>query len=240
MKQGKVLTAVMLLAAFLLSSCAMGAPNAKEVPAEPAVEMIPQVRAEEPAAVEAAPLADAAESGYFLQPLAVNGGVDAVTADAKPLFKAKFEGDRVEGSGEAVDGVYRFTAAKTDGEAWHVKLESNYPTVAGRDYQVTYRFISDVAGKVKFGDFQEFEIQKGENSVTGMLIATGGTSYLDLQLGMLPPSRSNSARSRSRSLPTRWSTRTPCPGPLTSRTKPRSMKSTTRATPPSPPAAKTK
>ena len=187
MKQAKVLTAVLLLAAFLLSSCAMGAPNAKEVPVEPAVEMIPQVRAEEPAAVEAAPLADAAESGYFLQPLAVNGGVDAVTADAKPLFKAKFEGDRVEGSGEAVDGVYRFTAAKTDGEAWHVKLESNYPTVAGRDYQVTYRFTSDVAGKVKFGDFQEFEIQKGENSVTGMLIATGGTSYLDLQLGMLPP-----------------------------------------------------
>jgi len=83
--------------------------------------------------------------------------------------------------------VYRFTATETDGEAWHVKLECNYPTVGGRDYRVTYRFHSDVAGKVKFGDFQEFDIQKGENSVTGILTASGGTSYLDLQLGMLPP-----------------------------------------------------
>ena len=103
------------------------------------------------------------------------------------LFRAKFEGSEVAGSGEVVDGVYRFTATQTDGEAWHVKLESNYPTVSGRDYRVTYRFTSDVAGKVKFGDFQEFEIQKGENSVTGMMIASSGTSYLDLQLGMLPP-----------------------------------------------------
>ena len=103
------------------------------------------------------------------------------------LFRAKFEGSTVAGSGEAVDGVYRFNATKTDGESWHIKLEANYPTVAGRDYRVTYRFHSDVAGKIKFGDFQEFEIQKGDNSVTGILIADSGTSYLDLQLGMLHP-----------------------------------------------------
>ena len=103
------------------------------------------------------------------------------------MFRAKFEGSQVAGSGEVVDGTYRFTATETDGEAWHVKLECNYPTISGRDYRVTYRFTSDVAGKVKFGDFQEFEIREGENSVTGMLIATGGTSYLDLQLGMLKP-----------------------------------------------------
>ncbi len=108
-------------------------------------------------------------------------------SEAGNLFRAKFEGDRVAGSGEIVDGVYRFTASKTDGEAWHVKLESNYPTVAGRDYRVTYRFYSNVAGKVKFGDFQEFEIAIGDNELTGILIATSGTSYLDLQLGMLAP-----------------------------------------------------
>ncbi len=103
------------------------------------------------------------------------------------IFKAKFEGDRVSGKGEVVDGVYRFTANKTDGEAWHVKLECNYPTVAGRDYFVTYRFNSNVAGKVKFGDFQEYQIHRGENEITGIMIASGGTSYLDLQLGMLAP-----------------------------------------------------
>ena len=103
------------------------------------------------------------------------------------IFNAKFEGDKVAGKGEIVDGVYRFNASRTDGEAWHVKLECNYPTVAGRDYFVTYKFNSNVAGKVKFGDFQEFRIQKGENSITGIMIATGGLSYLDLQLGMLSP-----------------------------------------------------
>ncbi|MBR3005997.1 MAG: hypothetical protein IKH68_05015, partial [Erysipelotrichaceae bacterium] len=103
------------------------------------------------------------------------------------IFNAKFEGNNVAGKGEVVDGVYRFTATKTDREAWHVKLECNYPTVAGRDYFVTYKFNSNVAGKIKFGDFQEFQIKKGENTVTGVMIASGGTSYLDLQLGMLSP-----------------------------------------------------
>ena len=57
----------------------------------------------------------------------------------------------------------------------------------GRDYHVTYNFTSDVAGTVKFGDFQEFQIQEGENSVTGIFTAKDSTSYLDLQLGMLQP-----------------------------------------------------
>ena len=48
-------------------------------------------------------------------------------------FQIKFEGDKVAGTGEDADGVYRVTATKTDGEAWHVKLECNYPTVPGRD-----------------------------------------------------------------------------------------------------------
>lgn len=102
-------------------------------------------------------------------------------------FAMKFEGNRVAGTAEVVDGVYRVVATKTDGEAWHIKLECNYPTTPGHDYRVTYRFRSDVAGLVKFGDFQEFRIVRGENTVTGQLVATGGTSYLDLQLGALSP-----------------------------------------------------
>ena len=102
-------------------------------------------------------------------------------------FQIKFEGDKVAGTGEDADGVYRVTATKTDGEAWHVKLECNYPTVPGREYHVTYRFHSNVAGSVKFGDNQEFKIKAGDNTVTGKLVATGDPSYLDLQLGMLSP-----------------------------------------------------
>ena len=168
MKHAKSLIVMLLLLAFLLSGCGQAAP----APAADAWNI----------AAGTLPSEDTAS----LRPLAASGSQSKAARVSNAPFWAKFEGDKVEGSGEVVDGVYRFTAAKTDGEAWHVKLESNYPTVAGRDYRITYRFRSDVAGKVKFGDFQEFEIQKGDNSVTGILTATGGTSYLDLQLGMLP------------------------------------------------------
>ena len=119
-------------------------------------------------------------------------GTPAASADvqkksASPLFGAKFEGDRVAGTAELVDGVYRIAATRTDGEAWHIKLESNYPTVTGHEYRITYRFRSDVAGTVKFGDLQEFKIVKGNNKLTGLVIAQDGTSYLDLQLGALQP-----------------------------------------------------
>ena len=103
------------------------------------------------------------------------------------LFRAQFEGDSVFGSAGVVDGNYRITATKTDGEAWHIKLESNYPTVPGNDYRITYTFVSDVAGRVKFGDNQEFPIKVGENEITGVVTAKNGTTYLDLQLGMLNP-----------------------------------------------------
>ncbi len=188
MKQTRVTIAIVLLFALLLSGCGLAAPRRTEAAGAPAAVSAPW---EMP-------------GGYVVQPLAAPVGQAAPAPAMQPapaeavrpapnsvgnttMFNAKFEGDAVAGSGEVVDGVYRFVATETDGEAWHVKLECNYPTVAGRDYRVTYRFLSDVAGTVKFGDFQEFEIQKGENSVTGMLIASGGTSYLDLQLGMLPP-----------------------------------------------------
>ena len=103
------------------------------------------------------------------------------------LFRIQFEGDAVEGTAEFVDGKYRVQATKTDGEAWHIKLESNYPTLPGNDYRITYRFHSDVAGLVKFGDFQEFRISAGDNEVTGLVAASRDKSYLDLQLGALAP-----------------------------------------------------
>ncbi len=182
MKRTKTMIALVLLFAMLLSSCGLRSPLAEIDTAQTAVE-------EAQEAPQAAAVAEeAAAEEPFAQPLStVNGQPNPVSVEKTGLFAAKFEGSDVEGTAEAVDGVYRFSATKTDGEAWHVKLESNYPTVAGRDYRVTYRFRSDVAGKIKFGDFQEFEIEEGENTVTGVMIATGGTSYLDLQLGMLPP-----------------------------------------------------
>jgi len=179
MKRIKVLVVALLLLSFLISGCgqlrpAAGAAEGGLAAAEEAAEAFP------------APL-KASVGGEPLTPPAADVRREPVSKAADALFRVKFEGSSVAGSGESVDGVYRVAATKTDGEAWHVKLESNYPTVAGRDYRVTYRFRSDVAGTVKFGDFQEFKIHQGDNSVTGVLIANSGTSYLDLQLGMLPP-----------------------------------------------------
>ncbi len=185
MKRTKILIAVVLLLSLLLSSCGMPAaqPETIEIETEPerAVVTVTEPAPAQPE-VQTETTAD-----YAPRLLTNTGSKPEPTTVQTDMFSAKFEGSAVAGKGEAVDGVYRFTADETDGEAWHVKLECNYPTIAGRDYRVTYRFNSDVAGKIKFGDFQEFEIEEGENSVTGMMIASGGTSYLDLQLGMLPP-----------------------------------------------------
>lgn len=167
MKHTKLLIAALLLLSFLLSSCGQGA----AVLDLPARELTAHAA---PAGSLPAPQRLAADSKNS----PVKSGID--------LFRGKFEGTAVEGSAEAVDGVYRMAVTKTDGEAWHIKLESNYPTMPGNDYRITYRFRSDVAGKVKFGDFQEFEIQPGDNSVSAILVASAGTSYLDLQLGLLP------------------------------------------------------
>ena len=176
MRQKRKLIAVVLMMALILSSCA----NSMVADAANGLKT---------AAAEARPVARLLKGGSNLPPLPRADGAASDTAVRKAadgLFRAKFEGSGVSGSGEAVDGLYRFTATQTDGESWHIKLESNYPTVSGREYLVTYRFRSDVAGKIKFGDFQEFDIVKGDNEVTGELIASESTSYLDLQLGMLP------------------------------------------------------
>ena len=176
MRQKRKLIAVVLMMALILSSCA----NSMVADAANGLKT---------AAAEARPVARLLKGGSSLPPLPRADGAASDTAVHKAadgLFRAKFEGSSVSGSGEAVDGLYRFTATQTDGESWHIKLESNYPTVSGREYLVTYRFRSDVAGKIKFGDFQEFDIVKGDNEVTGELIASESTSYLDLQLGMLP------------------------------------------------------
>ena len=171
MKHAKTMIALVLLFSLLFSGCAMNAPAEEEEVIDRGIDN--EYGIEIP--------------GFDPLPYKEPDKSASPTSVKTTMFRAKFEGNAVSGSGEAVDGVYRFNATKTDGEAWHVKLECNYPTVAGRDYRVTYRFTSDVAGRVKFGDFQEFPIQKGDNEVTGVLIATGGTSYLDLQLGMLRP-----------------------------------------------------
>lgn len=123
--------------------------------------------------------------GIYYQTLSGAVGERALTGATDNLFSAKFEGDRVAGSAGPVDGRYRIETTRTDGEAWHVKLECNYHTTPGSDYRVTYRFHSDVGGLVKFGDHQEFTVVAGNNAVTGLLAATDDVSYLDLQLGAL-------------------------------------------------------
>ncbi|MBR3310755.1 MAG: hypothetical protein IKG15_02905 [Solobacterium sp.] len=177
MKRVRFMGIGLLMCSLLLTSCGQDVPQRSE---------------EEPETEEATnweeifPFENFPTEGESQESAGNTGKVTPERID-NSIFRAKFEGTEVEGTGKAVDGVYRFNATKTDGESWHVKLECNYPTVAGRDYFVTYNFRSDVAGKVKFGDFQEFSIHKGDNSITGVMIASSGTSYLDLQLGMLSP-----------------------------------------------------
>ena len=138
MKRMTTMIAVVLLFSLLLSSCGLAAPRAATEAAAEDEEKSEALLSE----------LDAPLEEVSLPPLEVSAPQTEPTKVKNTLFRAKFEGSTVAGSGEAVDGVYRFNATKTDGESWHIKLEANYPTVAGRDYRVTYRFHSDVAGKI--------------------------------------------------------------------------------------------
>ena len=190
MKRRRTLIAFLLMLALLVSACSQTAPSRQAgeeaAEAEAEAEAVSAEETGEDDYSDLVPPFRSLPSDADVRPQAENRDEVAPTTMETTMFRAKFEGNDVEGSGEIVDGVYRFNATKTDGESWHVKLECNYPTVAGRDYFVTYRFHSNVSGTVKFGDFQEFQIHKGDNSITGIMIANSGTSYLDLQLGMLP------------------------------------------------------
>ena len=121
MKRTRLMMTVMLLFALFIASCARVAKSVGETPA----------------AEEEAPAIEVPE--YEFQDLPANAHPAPATADPvkvvdESLFHAKFEGDAVSGSGGAVGGKYHFIATQTDGESWHVKLEANYPTVAGRDF----------------------------------------------------------------------------------------------------------
>ena len=183
MKRTRITMVIALLVALSLTGCgsAMKQARADTMEADAGEQSL------EEALRERYPFQDFPADAYPAESQTAKDGKVTPTEIETDLFQAKFEGDEVSGSGGAVGGAFHFIGEKTDGEAWHVKLECNYPTVAGRDYFVTYNFTSDVAGTVKFGDFQEFQIQQGENSVTGIFTAKEGTSYLDLQLGMLQP-----------------------------------------------------
>ena len=181
MKRTRITMAIALLVALSLSGCAAVMKQAKA----DTMEADASEQSLEEALRERYPFQDFPADAYPAESQTAKSGKVTPTEIETELFQAKFEGEDVSGSGGAVGGAFHFIAEKTDGEAWHVKLECNYPTVAGRDYFVTYTFTSDVAGTVKFGDFQEFQIHEGENSVMGIFTAKEGTSYLDLQLGML-------------------------------------------------------
>ncbi len=58
----------------------------------------------------------AAEAPAAQPRVALSGGLTP-TQLKTTMFNAKFEGSAVAGKGEQVDGVYRFTATETDGEA---------------------------------------------------------------------------------------------------------------------------
>ena len=113
MKRSATIIALVLLFSLVLSSCG----HVALLPAEKAAETLKEA---------AQPVLSAVQEraqGFVLQPLASSNKQVVTTTTVKTdMFRAKFEGNAVAGSGEAVDGVYRFTATQTDGEAWVEQL----------------------------------------------------------------------------------------------------------------------
>ncbi|MGX8698373.1 MAG: hypothetical protein ACSW8F_00405, partial [bacterium] len=192
----KGILALFLALACLLSACGgVGSAPEEPTPAKEETTAPAETSPVETAPVETSPVETTpVEPNEPAQPVANEKQVElrfselSAPAEGAPLaFNAKFEGADVSAEAAVVDGAYRVTAAKTDGESWHIKLESQLPTRAGNDYRLTFTFLSNVAGQVKLGDNQVFDITAGENTVTGTLHAAGEVTYVDLQLGSLAP-----------------------------------------------------
>ena len=76
---------------------------------------------------------------------------------------------------------------------WKVKLEQDMPAVKDNYYKVTFKFTSDVAGRIKFVNddavyygSNEYDVKQGNNTFT-VELQSGGNSYSCLELGGLGP-----------------------------------------------------
>jgi len=76
---------------------------------------------------------------------------------------------------------------------WKVKLEQDMPAVKDSYYKVTFKFTSDVAGRIKFVNddavyygSNEYDVKQGNNTFT-VELQSGGNSYSCLELGGLGP-----------------------------------------------------
>ena len=123
MKRRRSLIALLLMLALLVSACSQTAPTkqAGEETAEAGAEAEAEaVSTEEAGGDDYSDLIQPFQSlpeDADVRPQAENRDEVTPTKVATTMFRAKFEGNDVQGSGEAVDGVYRFNATKTDGEA---------------------------------------------------------------------------------------------------------------------------
>ncbi len=115
-----------------------------------------------------------------------NGAVQELSG-----FGGYFNNDNgTEGTANIVDGAYVVNATKTTGEAWHIKLDRTVQTVVGRTYSVSYRLVSDRAGKLAAeggSGATWLEVVADEpTTLTHTFKATEENTYLALQLGELP------------------------------------------------------
>lgn len=76
---------------------------------------------------------------------------------------------------------------------WKVKLEQDMPAVKDSYYRVTFEFVSDTTGRIKFVNddavyygSNEYDVKKGNNTFT-VELKSGGNSYSCLELGGLGP-----------------------------------------------------
>lgn len=76
---------------------------------------------------------------------------------------------------------------------WKVKLEQDIPAVKDSYYRVTFKFVSDTTGRIKFVNddavyygSNEYDVKKGNNTFT-VEFKSGGNSYSCLELGGLGP-----------------------------------------------------
>ena len=122
----------------------------------------------------------------------VNGKCECGESNGFEGFKVWNEGALTPVVREDTANSMILTSENASGDWWKVKVENNFATEAGKTYQVTYTFISNVEGDIKFGGdnftcqgADVYHVSVGENTFTVTFTVNVSNTYTCLEIGGL-------------------------------------------------------
>ena len=122
----------------------------------------------------------------------VNGICSCGVKNGFETYKTWTEGSLTPMTREDTENSMSVISTNASGDWWKVKVENNFATVAGKTYEATYTFSSNVAGDIKFGGdnmvcstADVYNVTVGANTFKVTFTVSADNAYNCLELGGL-------------------------------------------------------